>query len=190
MGPNKQVAVVVALASIALATPAPQQLDLDALAAAPTVASGPSINDGDLDAADQTASLFTSFTITAAVTASSTTAATVSKRENYARDLISSNGVVSTYNAKFGQSSELTTVAPGVTYWINGGSTHNFFGNINNTGNIYVSQTEWLKRYPRSGGQTSDWVGHDISNGNLNNAAGASIILNDIDSASAPTYDW
>nr|POE48974.1 hypothetical protein CFP56_32126 [Quercus suber] len=190
MGLSKQVTVVIAFARIVLATPAPQQLDFDALAAAPTVASGPSINDGDLDAADQTASLFTSFTITAAITASSTTAANVEKRADYARDVPNSNSIISAYDASFGQLSKLTTVGPGVTHWINGGSTHNFFGNINNTGDIYVSQTQWLKTFPQSGGQTCDWVGHDANNGNLNNAAGASIILNDIDSVSAPTYDW
>lgn len=55
---------------------------------------------------------------------------------------------------------------------------------------IFVSQTKYLKSNPYAGGQTSDWVGHDANNGNLQNAEGALIQLNDIGSASAPTYDW
>lgn len=103
---------------------------------------------------------------------------------------ITQSQTISTYDASFGQLNVQTNVKPGVTYWLNGGSTHNFFGNIDNAGNIIVSQTSYLRQYPLTGGQTSDWVGHDAKNGNLLNRNGALIMLNDIGSNSAPTYDW
>ena len=180
----------VSAALVSLVHALPQKPDFDAIAAAPTVASGPGPYDGD---ADQTASLFTSFTVTGATTAPSSAATAGSKRglPIQKRDQTFSSDVTdSTYNARFGIQSQLTTVNPGVDYWINGGSTHNFFGNINNNGRIFVSQTNYLKSNRYAGGQTSDWVGHDANNGNLVNAAGALIQLNDYGSASAPTYDW
>ena len=182
---SKPVLAWTALASIAHALP--QKPDFAAIAAAPTVASGPSAVDTNPDGQEQ-ASLYTSFTVTGATAAPSATAA---KRSVEKRDQTHSSDVTdSSYNARFGQTGQLTTVNQGVTYWINGGSTHNFFGNINNNGRIFVSQTAYLRQNPYAGGQTSDWVGHDNNNGNLQNAAGALIQLNDYGSASAPTYDW
>lgn len=103
---------------------------------------------------------------------------------------IAQSQTISGYSASFGQLGVQTNVQKGVTYWLNGGSTHNFFGNIDNSGNIIVSQTSYLRQYPLTGGQTSDWVGHDDKNGNLLNRNGALIMLNDIGANSAPTYDW
>ncbi|KAF7186161.1 Hyphally regulated cell wall protein 4 [Pseudocercospora fuligena] len=179
----------VSAALLTLVQALPQKPDFNAIAAAPTVASGPSAFNGD---ADQIASLFTSFTVSGPTTAASTAAATAAaKRGLQARDTVISSDVTdSSYNGKFGTAGQLSTINPGVTYWINGGSTHNFFGNINNQGRLIVSQTRYLKQNRLAGGQTSDWVGHDANNGNLQNAAGALIQLNDYGSASAPTYDW
>jgi hypothetical protein len=135
----------VSAALVSLVHALPQKPDFDAIAAAPTVASGPGPYDGD---ADQTASLFTSFTVTGATTAPSSAATAGSKRglPIQKRDQTFSSDVTdSTYNARFGIQGQLTTVNPGVDYWINGGSTHNFFGNINNNGRIFVSQTNYLK---------------------------------------------
>ncbi|KAI7184508.1 hypothetical protein KC363_g7670 [Hortaea werneckii] len=67
---NKHLAVVAAVAGFAFASPAPQQLDFAALETAPAVASGPSALDED---GIQSATLFTSFTLTAATTAPATT---------------------------------------------------------------------------------------------------------------------
>lgn len=91
-------------------------------------------------------------------------------------------------NAGLGTSSTLTTFSYGVTYWLSGFSTHNWAGNVDNSGAIIISQTDSVVANP--GGMTCDWVGSAASSGNLVNRAGASIQLNDIAAASAPTYDW
>lgn len=67
---TKHLTAVAAVGSIAFASPAPQQLDFAALETAPAVASGPSALDDD---GIQSATLFTSFTLTAATTAPATT---------------------------------------------------------------------------------------------------------------------
>ncbi|KAI7238009.1 hypothetical protein KC330_g2866 [Hortaea werneckii] len=67
---NRHLAAAAAVASIVFASPAPQQLDFAALETAPAVASGPSALDED---GIQSATLFTSFTLTAATTAPATT---------------------------------------------------------------------------------------------------------------------
>ncbi|KAF2165256.1 hypothetical protein M409DRAFT_24639 [Zasmidium cellare ATCC 36951] len=184
MAPYQRYAVAAALATVISA--APQKLDYAELTAAPTVADGPSAIDTDVNG-QQTATLLTSFAVTGATTASATPTANVQGRNIEARGVVSSDVTDSTYNAKLGDVGQLTTVNRGVTYWINGASTHNFFGNIANFGRIFISQTNYLKSNPYAGGQTSDWVGHDANNGNLQNAYGALIQLNDIGSASAPT---
>lgn len=71
---NKHLAAAAAVVSIAFASPAPQQLDFAALETAPAVASGPSALDED---GIQSATLFTSFTLTAATTAPATTSVAV-----------------------------------------------------------------------------------------------------------------
>ena len=129
------------------------------------------------------------------------------------RAVISSSTTNSAYNAQFGTAGQLTTVNPGesslvmsmlriyrrkklimcllgVLVWLNGGSTHNWYGNVDNSGAIYISQTAYLASNPGAGGQTCDYVGHSATDGNLINRNGAVIQLNDIGSASAPTYDW
>ncbi|TKA25296.1 hypothetical protein B0A50_06200 [Salinomyces thailandicus] len=80
-------AAVAAFVSIVHASPAPQQLDFAALKTAPAVASGPVLGDED---SVQTASLFTSFTVTGAATAVATDSATATpapqRRDITARD--------------------------------------------------------------------------------------------------------
>lgn len=84
MGINKLLLANVALAAVAYASPAPQQLDFAAIAAAPTVASGPTGIDAD-GGGEQTASLYTSFAVTGATTAPAAASNTgVSKREDAA----------------------------------------------------------------------------------------------------------
>lgn len=113
-------------------------------------------------------------------------AGVLSRRDN----VISQSTRDPTYNLCLGKANTLTTVNPGVTYWMSGGSTHNFQGNVNNYGTIIASQTDHLKTNPYAGGQTANCIGSDSQNGNLVNNAGALISLNDYGSASAPTYDW
>lgn len=131
MAPYQRYAVAAALATIVSA--APQKLDFAELAAAPTVADGPSAIDADVNG-QQTATLLTSFTVTGATTASSAPTANVKGRAIEARDVFSSDVTDSAYNARLGGVGQLTTINHGVTYWINGGSTHNFYGNIANNG--------------------------------------------------------
>lgn len=106
------------------------------------------------------------------------------------RDTISSSNTDSSYSKSLGTSGQTTTINSGVTYWLSGGGTHNIYGNLVCQGNLYISQTAYLKNTPGAGGQTCDWVGHDANNGNLVSSQGALIQVNDIGSASAPTYDW
>ena len=87
-----------------------------------------------------------------------------------------------------GSTGATTTINSGITYWLSGASVHNVYGNLNNYGNLMISQTDNpLSIY---GGQTSDWTSLSNTDGILNNYAGASIILNDVSASSAPTYDW
>lgn len=104
--------------------------------------------------------------------------------------VVSSNVRSSAYAQSLGQLGQKTTINPGVTYWLSGGGTHNIYGNLDNSGSLTISQTDYLKTNPYAGGQTCDFVGHDSLNGNLVNRAGASISVNDFGSISAPTYDW
>ncbi|CZT19180.1 uncharacterized protein RCC_05026 [Ramularia collo-cygni] len=84
MAINKVLLANVALAAVAYASPAPQQLDFAAIAAAPTVASGPSGIDAD-GGGEQTATLYTSFAVTAATTAPVAASKTgLAKREDAA----------------------------------------------------------------------------------------------------------
>lgn len=94
-----------------------------------------------------------------------------------------------TANRNFGTAGQVTTVNAGVTQWLSGLGTHNFYGNVNNYGSIIISQTDYLSSHS-AGGQTSDYVGHTTTDGNLYTGPGSSISLNDYGSASAPTYDW
>lgn len=168
-----------------LATASPQQLDFDQINNAPAVASGPTAN----GIANQTAALATSFTLTGAATASATLVPR--RRDIIKRDAtISTNIVDNSVNGNFGTPNQLTTVAANATYWMSGASTHNFYGNLNNYGRIFVSQTAALKQNTYLGGQTCDWSGSDAYNGNLYNGNTGLIQLNDIGSRSAPTYDW
>ena len=74
----------VSAALLTLAQALPQKPDFNAIAAAPTVASGPSAFDGD---ADQIASLFTSFTVSGPTTAASTAAATAAAKRGIQKTL-------------------------------------------------------------------------------------------------------
>ncbi|KAF2723569.1 hypothetical protein K431DRAFT_219735 [Polychaeton citri CBS 116435] len=76
MGLSRQIIACAALAGLSVASPAPQQLDLAQISAAPSVASGPATSTVDLDGY-QTASLFTSFTVTGGASASATASRTV-----------------------------------------------------------------------------------------------------------------
>lgn len=91
-------------------------------------------------------------------------------------------------NTNFGASGVTTNVANDVLVWLNGGGTHNFYGNINNAGSMFVSQTYYLQNKGYIGGQSSYYIGHSTTDGNLNNTG--TIQLNDYGSASAPTYGW
>lgn len=183
MSPLQSLLVGVSLAC--LVTASPQQLDFDQINNAPTVASGPTDN----GIANQTAALATSFTLTGAATASATLVPR--RRDVVKRDVtIGSNVVDTTPNGHFGTVNQLTTVAANTTYWLSGASTHNFYGNLNNYGSIFVSQTTALKQNSYLSGQTSAWAGSDYYNGYLYNGNTGLIQLNDIGSRSAPTYDW
>ncbi|KAK4934227.1 hypothetical protein LTR66_015667, partial [Elasticomyces elasticus] len=103
---------------------------------------------------------------------------------------ISTNSRDSTLALSLGSVGLTTTINSGVTYSMSGGSTHNFFGNLNNSGTLLVSQTDYLSLIPLAGGMTSDWSGSGAANGNLNNYAGASISINDYGAASGSTYAW
>lgn len=70
---NRNLLAGAALIGSALASPAPQMLDLDQIAAAPVVASGPSVIDAD---GVQTATLYTSVAISGVATASATATST------------------------------------------------------------------------------------------------------------------
>jgi len=177
------IASLVLVCLIGRAHAAPQGINFAVVDIAAPVASGPLDN----GIPSQSASLQTSFTVDPVASPTGS----VQARSLTKRDLaISQSSRNAAYDASLGTFGQTTTVQPGVTYWLSGGSIHDFFGNIDNSGNIVVSQTDFLKQYPYGGGQTSDWVGHDANNGNLKNAQGALIMLNDIGSASAPTYDW
>lgn len=177
-----------AIAALTAATYAsPQNIDFAAVEAAPAVASGPTAV-ALANPTDQTASLYTSFTI-AGPTAAPSILVAPSKRSIEKRDYFSDT-FISTINAAIGSVSSLTQVSAGVSVWLSGASTHNIYGNLNNKGRIVISQTTALLTNKFWGGQTCDFVGHDANNGNLVNEVGASIQLNDVDSWSAPTYDW
>lgn len=92
-------------------------------------------------------------------------------------------------NAYLGIQDQLTTIYAGVTYWLSGLGTHDWFGNVNNYGQVIISQTDYVDRAV-AGGQTCDWAGHTTTDGNLYTGPGSSISLNDFGSGSAPTYDW
>lgn len=134
MAPYKRYAIAAALTSVV--TAAPQKLDYSELAAAPTVADGPSAIDTDVNG-QQTATLQTSFDAPAATTASTAPTASVKARDLEARGIVSTDVTDSAYNAKLGDIGQLTTINRGITYWINSGSTHNFFGNIANFGYVH-----------------------------------------------------
>lgn len=171
-------AVPAALLSLVHALP--QKLDFNSIDAAPTVASGPTQSGG---LADQTASLYTSYTLAGATAAPSAEAKRdlpIQKRDQ----VISKDVTDSSNNARIGRRGDLTTVNSGVDYWINGESSHDFLGDLNNKGRIFVSQT----KEKRSRGMKSEWDGH--SDGKLSNAAGALIQLNDFGSSSDAEYEW
>lgn len=105
-----------------------------------------------------------------------------------ALDTISVSYRKSNTNAWLGTLSRATVIQSGVTSWLSGFSTHNIYGNLANYGNLVVSQTDSVVSI--YGGQTCDWTGADDSNGNLQNKAGANILLHDVSALSAPTYDW
>jgi hypothetical protein len=178
---HQRAVFLTALASVVAG--APQGINFALLDTASSVASGP-VSDG---APVQSAALATVFDV---VPVAAPTALIQARGLEKRDQTIGATSRVSTFDSMFGYINQLTTVKAGVTYWISGGSIHNFYGNIKNYGNIVVSQTDYLKQNPYAGGQTSDWVGHNNANGNLQNAQGALIMLNDIDSKSAPTYDW
>lgn len=106
----------------------------------------------------------------------------------YAQDtIISANVRNPTNDVSLGVENGFTQVDPGVTYWLSGRGTHNWYGNVENFGSIIISQTD---SSTTPSGQTVDWSGTDGLNGNLVNHDGASIQLNDVAATSAPTYDW
>lgn len=154
----------------------PQKLDFNSIDAAPTVANGPT----QTGLGEQTAALYTSYTIagaTAAPSAEAKRSLPIWKRDQtISRDVTDSSD-----NARVGRRGELTTINSGVDYWVNGESSHDFAGDINNKGRIFVSQT----KEKRSHGLKSDW-----NDGNLNNAAGALIQLNDFGARSDAEYEW
>ncbi|CAK3970689.1 Hypothetical predicted protein [Lecanosticta acicola] len=76
---TQQLLAAVALAAVAAASPAPQQLDFAQINAAPALPSGPSLIDSDADGA-QTATLATSITITGVATASVAATGNANKR--------------------------------------------------------------------------------------------------------------
>lgn len=87
MGVNKLLLANAALAAVAYASPAPQQLDFAAISAAPAVASGPSAIDAD--GGEQTASLYTSFSVTGATTAPAAPSTTAKAKREDAVELLS-----------------------------------------------------------------------------------------------------
>lgn len=133
MAPYRRYAIAAALTSVVTAVP--QKLDYAELAAATTVADGPSAVDTVVNG-QQTATLLTSFEAPAATTAGTAPTATVQGRAVEARGVVSKDITDSAYDSKLGDFAQLTTINRGITYWINGGSTHNFFGNIANFGYV------------------------------------------------------
>lgn len=93
----------------------------------------------------------------------------------------------SSYNGHLGEDGLTTNISSGMTYWLNGGGTHNTFGNLNNFGNLYYSQTQYLKTQTASG-MTANFGKNTATDGNLYNSG--LIQLNDIGSTSAPSYQW
>ncbi|KAI7205512.1 hypothetical protein D0869_00151 [Hortaea werneckii] len=168
---SKPVLAGIALASLANALP--QKPDLAAIAAAPTVAQGPS---SVQTAAEQTASLATSFDIAGPTAAPSATGA--NKRDIEKRTIgIWSEMIETAWNAILGQDNTETEVSNTGKYYVDNGDKHNIKGNVNNDGEIYI-------------GESCSWDGHDNSNGNLKNKLGALFQLNNYGSKTAPTYDW
>lgn len=157
-----------------LASALPQKPDFAAIAAAPTVADGPS---DVATAGDQTATLATSFTVAGPTSAPS--AAAASKRSVEKRTNILSSIIDTTMNAVLGAVNQVTSVSNGAEVLVDGGSSssHVIDGNLDNKGKVYI-------------GQSCYWDGHDSNNGNLQNAAGALFQLNNFGSSNAPTYDW
>lgn len=90
-------------------------------------------------------------------------------------------------NSHLGEAGLVTNITAGTTYWLNGGGTHNTYGNLNNFGNLYYSQTAYLKTSP-IGGMTANYGKSTTTDGVLNNQG--LIQVNDIGSGSAPTYNW
>lgn len=107
------------------------------------------------------------------------------------RDITYSQNVRdSTLAQSFGAIGQNTTVNAGVQVWLSGGTTHNWFGNVNNFGTIINSQTDYFKLLPANIGLISTWTGADPTNGNLVNNAGALISLNDFAATTGPTFTW
>ncbi|RMY68022.1 hypothetical protein D0863_07396 [Hortaea werneckii] len=168
---SKPVLAGLALASIANALP--QKPDLAAIAVAPTVAQGPSEVQ---TAAEQTASLATSFDVAGPTAAPSATGAT--KRDIEKRTIgIWADLVETAWNAMLGQDNTETEVSKTGKYYVDKGDKHDIKGNVNNDGEIYI-------------GESCTWNGHDSKNGNLKNKLGALFQLNNYGSKNAPTYDW
>ncbi|RMY03381.1 hypothetical protein D0867_10711 [Hortaea werneckii] len=114
---NKHLAAAAAVVSIAFASPAPQQLDFAALETAPAVASGPSALDED---GIQSATLFTSFTLTAATTAPATTSVAATpapqRRDLNERDCAAPSAIVtSAYSPYYPALATSYTTDPALT---------------------------------------------------------------------------
>jgi hypothetical protein len=171
-----------AFAAVAIASP--QQLDIAGINAAPVVADGPVWLAGN---PIQTASLVTTFPSPAPTNAPEVIAkrSGIQKRDT----IISADTVISAKAAALGSTSITTQVLAGVSLWLNGASTHNIYGNINNAGRIVISQTSYLlTSLLGGGGQSCSWSGHDAYNGNLVNAIGALFQINDITGLAAASY--
>ena len=179
---GKHIFALAALSAVALATP--QQMDLDQILAAPEVPTGPQIVAG---VQDETVPAYTSFPAPQPTEASAVIAARgIEKRAN----VISADATVSAFAGTLGSNGLFTSIKAGVSLWLNGGSSHNIYGNVENSGRLVISQSSWLKLFPFWGGQTCKWEGHDANNGNLNNKYGGLIQLNDIGAGGAALYDW
>ncbi|WPH03990.1 Hypothetical protein R9X50_00687400 [Acrodontium crateriforme] len=196
---------ILAAAAVArLAAAAPQGFDFGAIQAAPTVASGPAIYDGDADASNQTATLYTSYTVnsvaTAAAVSNASKRALVERSPQIPSAAVAIAGGLSyitdffnaANNAGLGQWSENTTIQAGVEFMLTGqGGPHNINGNVENYGSVSINQADYFKMNPfGTWGQICTWSGHDANNGNLKNHAGGSFQLNDLGSISSAFYNW
>ncbi|PWN19324.1 WSC-domain-containing protein [Microstroma glucosiphilum] len=104
------------------------------------------------------------------------------------RATIADSQTVATSLANLGASGSTTTINAGVTYWLAGYSPHNVYGNLDNSGNLIISQTAYTASTP--GGMSSYFQRTGSSDYTLQNRAGATIQLNDVYAASAPSYYW